>query len=278
MFINPKYRENIVFQKNAVEELLTNIKKYPVRDIDYIEQDELDENGELIWNKYTDGTPCIKITYGDENTTKGNSIFAKTFAKAQRLSENKQKNLDKDFKVKSELATKWYKVWQANNDIYEKRKDYLTYYENLVSEDAKTELSVKILKELDKIWEQYNIEYDNLFNLYWEGSSEEDSVTINPNNITTSPPRITKEDVTLINLQLEQENDIVITFPIIEIQSRDSLINILNTFKSGIDESETSLINNYNQIIEQVTIYPNYLTLENGNFPSFASHTFFIRI
>ena len=233
MFINPKYRENIVFQKNAVEELLTNIKKYPVRDIDYIEQDELDENGELIWNKYTDGTPCIKITYGDENTTKGNSIFAKTFAKAQRLSENKQKNLDKDFKVKSELATKWYKVWQANNDIYEKRKDYLTYYENLVSEDAKTELSVKILKELDKIWEQYNIEYDNLFNLYWEGNSEEDSVTINPNNITTSPPRITKEDVTLINLQLEQENDIVITFPIIEIQSRDSLINILNTFKNS---------------------------------------------
>lgn len=271
MFINPKYRENIVFQKNAVEELLTNIKKYPVRDIDYIEQDELDENGELIWNKYTDGTPCIKITYGDENTTKGNSIFAKTFAKAQRLSENKQKNLDKDFKVKSELATKWYKVWQANNDIYEKRKDYLTYYENLVSEDAKTELSVKILKELDKIWEQYNIEYDNLFNLYWEGNSENNGVTINPDNISTSPPRITKEDVTLINLQLEQENDIVITFPIIEIQSRDSLINILNTFKNSIDESETSLINNYNQIIEQVTIYPNYLTLGTGNFPAYTT-------
>ena len=71
MLTDPKYIDNVIMQKDSLQELLTNIKNYPIIDIENVGQEEIDENTNLnIWQEYTDGQPCIKIIYGDENTTK----------------------------------------------------------------------------------------------------------------------------------------------------------------------------------------------------------------
>ena len=77
MAIETKYQDNIVLKQDAFQNLLTNIKNYPIVDVDYISENEIDElHGDKVWEHYTDGIPCIKITYGDERSTKGNIIFA----------------------------------------------------------------------------------------------------------------------------------------------------------------------------------------------------------
>ena len=77
MPIDTRYTDDIVLKKDAFQNLLTNIKNYPVVDIDYVSrhgEDELYKDN--IWQNYTSNTPCIKIVYGDEETTKGNVMFA----------------------------------------------------------------------------------------------------------------------------------------------------------------------------------------------------------
>ena len=68
-----RYQNNVIFDVDGLNELLTNIKNYPIIDIDSIDESETDElHGNLIWENYTDGTPCIKIIYGDSENTNGN--------------------------------------------------------------------------------------------------------------------------------------------------------------------------------------------------------------
>ena len=63
-----KYQNNVVFTKAGVNELIDNIKKYPITSITEISDTD-------IWNNYTQGKPCLQVTYGD--TTKEFSGYKK---------------------------------------------------------------------------------------------------------------------------------------------------------------------------------------------------------
>ena len=56
-----KYEHNVVFTEDGVNELIKNIKEYPITKVEEITDTS-------TWNDYTEGKPCLKITYGD--TTK----------------------------------------------------------------------------------------------------------------------------------------------------------------------------------------------------------------
>ena len=91
MAIDARYQNNIVLKQDAFQNLLTNIKNYPIIDIDYIAETDEDElHGEPIWEHYTNGIPCIKITYGDERSTKGNIIWNEGLRK--QISDKKKDN------------------------------------------------------------------------------------------------------------------------------------------------------------------------------------------
>jgi len=77
MIYDNRYNDNIVLKREAFQNLLTNIKNYPIIDIDFVEEYEVDNlHGNDIWKGFTNNTPCLKVTYGDERTTKGNAMFA----------------------------------------------------------------------------------------------------------------------------------------------------------------------------------------------------------
>ena len=74
MAIDNKYQNNLVLTQDAFQDLLTNIKNYPIIDIDYMSETATDElhTNTNIWETYTNGSPCLRITYGDERNIRGN--------------------------------------------------------------------------------------------------------------------------------------------------------------------------------------------------------------
>ena len=65
-----KYENNVVFTEEGVSSLLTQIKKYPIIDIETVPATEKDpatssNASDVIWTKFTGGKPCIRIKYGD---------------------------------------------------------------------------------------------------------------------------------------------------------------------------------------------------------------------
>jgi len=70
---DPAYRDNVVFNKEGLNELLKHIKNYPIIDAEYVDEDATDDlSGLPVWDNYTEGTPCIKIKYGDSENPSGN--------------------------------------------------------------------------------------------------------------------------------------------------------------------------------------------------------------
>lgn len=120
MAIDAAYQDNVVLKQDAFQNLLTHIKNYPIIDIDYVgEEDEDELHGEPVWDAYTNGVPCIKITYGDERTTKGNILFAEDQRKA--ISDQK-KIINQAQIVLNELIkrkNKWELVYKQNYALYE---------------------------------------------------------------------------------------------------------------------------------------------------------------
>ena len=62
-----KYENNVVFTERGVNELLKNIKNYPIIDITSVASNTRDTDDNNIWNYYNGGKPCIKIDYGDSD-------------------------------------------------------------------------------------------------------------------------------------------------------------------------------------------------------------------
>ena len=60
--------------KNGLNELLGEIRDYPIIDIDYVAEDETDKinSDRRVWQTYTNDTPCIKVIYGDKTNPNGN--------------------------------------------------------------------------------------------------------------------------------------------------------------------------------------------------------------
>lgn len=68
-----RYSNNVIFDVDGLNNLLQHIKNYPIIDIDTIGETDTDElNHNLVWENYTNGTPCIKLIYGDSNNINGN--------------------------------------------------------------------------------------------------------------------------------------------------------------------------------------------------------------
>ena len=153
MLSDSKYQNDIILQKEALQGLLTNIKNYPVVDVDYIAEDEVDDKDRAIWENYTDGTPCIKITYGDNNTTKGNIIFANDL-RAEIRQLTKQLNNKTDLRDANEKALAfWTEVYEKNLNVFNNRIETLNYYTNnnitqaSLSDKAAVDAIGKLLEE-----------------------------------------------------------------------------------------------------------------------------------
>lgn len=133
MLYDQRYEENIVLKREAYQNLLTEIKNYPIVDIDYVDyndKDELHDNN--IWYGYTNQVPCLKITYGDSRSKKGNIIFAK-----EKQNEIKE--------LKKQLEELQYKL---NTQRYNVEKFKIAFKENeKVKEDKITQL-----EQVEALW------------------------------------------------------------------------------------------------------------------------------
>lgn len=137
MLSDSRYVDNVVLQKATLQALLTNIKNYPILDIEYIQEGEKDISTNLdVWENYTDGTPCVKITYGDETSLKGNVIFAETLktriVEAQRAIIEKT-NTIADYQNR---VSHWNKVYEVNDKIYQERYGALQAYGGNITAQA----------------------------------------------------------------------------------------------------------------------------------------------
>ncbi len=129
MAVDERYQDNLVITKDAFQNLLTNVKNYPIIDIDYVTETDTDElHGDAVWPNYTSGMPCIKITYGDDRTTKGNIIFAEE----QRVLINKYKKILNQLKVLQNeyerLKNRWDKIYRLNYEIYNEKQNQINRY------------------------------------------------------------------------------------------------------------------------------------------------------
>ena len=122
MAIDVRYQDNIVLKQDAFQNLLTNIKNYPIIDIDYISETDTDQlHGTTIWDHYTEGVPCIKITYGDERTTKGNIMFAEQYKNEIAAKQNTLKHLQTILDELTKRKSRWEAVYEENHAIYQEK-------------------------------------------------------------------------------------------------------------------------------------------------------------
>lgn len=138
MALDSKYQDNVILTKDAYQDLLTNIKNYPIIDIDYITEDEEDElHGDLIWPGYTEGMPCIKITYGNERETKGNIIFCEEEKKELRKIQREINRLNVILNNQTWLRDRWLEVWNQNQKVQQQKIDQAyKLANNLISFDT----------------------------------------------------------------------------------------------------------------------------------------------
>ncbi len=138
---DPRYVDNVIFDKEGLNELLAHIKNYPIIDIDYVEELDTDalNTDKVIWPIYTEGTPCIKVTYGDSNNANGNLS-----------KQNKQTihNLQEVYRLLNGVQN----IINKYNTIDE---EYITLIKNLE-------------EELNKILYNISLKYHNLLNADYE--------------------------------------------------------------------------------------------------------------
>ena len=74
MATNERYKNNVVFTEDAVQNLLTNIKNYPITDVEFVTKNEKTSTSapNTIWHSDNNDKPCIRVTYGNENNLEGN--------------------------------------------------------------------------------------------------------------------------------------------------------------------------------------------------------------
>ena len=122
MAIDARYQDNVVLKQDAFQNLLTNIKNYPIIDIDYISEIDTDQlHGDTVWDHYTEGVPCIKITYGDERTTKGNIMFAEQYKNEIATKQNILKHLQTILDELTKRKSRWEAVYEENHAIYQEK-------------------------------------------------------------------------------------------------------------------------------------------------------------
>ena len=162
MITDARYTDNIVLKREAYQELLTGIKHYPVIDVDYMEEwDTDDRTSQLVWPGYTNGSPCIKITYGDPQTTKGNTIFSKQFKKAINDLRKNIESLQNAIAARETYLDRLRKIYNDNNDTLIRNLSYLQAYtydelreQDVAAETLKTKLS-QLIQMMSEIYRAY---------------------------------------------------------------------------------------------------------------------------
>ena len=139
MIYDNNYNDNIILKREAFQNLLTNIKNYPIIDVDYVEEFETDNlHGNNVWKGFTHNTPCLKITYGNDSTTKGNSMFASV----------DQKKALFDY----ERALKQLQI-EKNNKEYELKKLNIALQNNINFLSQEKEYLARILDKIETVTE-----------------------------------------------------------------------------------------------------------------------------
>ena len=124
MIYDKRYEDNIVLKRDAFQNLLTQIKNYPIIDIDYVsnenKKDALHDN--KIWHAYTDDTPCLKITYGDDRSLKGNIIFAEQLQEQIEQKKEELRNKKIELHNAEYISAKVTKAFAQNKEIQEDKE------------------------------------------------------------------------------------------------------------------------------------------------------------
>ena len=123
MAIDKNYEDNIILKRDAFQNLLTNIKNYPIIDINTVSATEKDElHGDLILKNYTKNVPCLKLVYGNEESIKGNYIFA-TQEQRDRIQQTKYKIANLISQKNNITSPKAYLeiIYNKNNEIYKNK-------------------------------------------------------------------------------------------------------------------------------------------------------------
>lgn len=251
MALDTKYTDNLVLKKSAFQNLLTNIKNYPVIDVDFIEKGEEDElYNDDIWQNYTESTPCIKITYGDSETTKGNIIF-------------NNKNRKYIAQAKKEIN----RLEALRSDLLELRERWEIILQNNENELA---LKQKYASSIAANFEQYNNNKYEFFiaayNLLYFTSAiydilepdgslrpKEDIIHIDTKNSYDFPTIFTNENYELDGIEENQGQKKIITLQFLDSTIKDNLITGLNNAKNVNVDYQTV----YNSFIEFVLQYNN---------------------
>ena len=68
------YQDNVVLHKNAMDELLTQIRNYPIIDIQEVSETDKDliNTSKNVWETYTGGHPAWRVMFGDPDNLSGN--------------------------------------------------------------------------------------------------------------------------------------------------------------------------------------------------------------
>lgn len=161
MAVDTRYDNNIVLKEEAFQNLLTNIKNYPIVDIDYVSEGDTDElHGDYIWDNYTNGVPCIKITYGNDRTTKGNNIFSSE--EKEQINKNKKK-INAIQIVINELTkrkNRWTEVYNQNYALYQNKDNQVKRFIQNFNDIESNKL--KFLKAgWDLLYFQQNLNIDD---------------------------------------------------------------------------------------------------------------------
>lgn len=156
-----RYQDNVILKKEALQELLTNIKNYPIIDIDYVEENELDletPNPEsTIWNRFTEGTPCIKITYGDVDTDKGKIALANAETKENISRWQKDIiNYSKELAIKEQEYSRWNDILKENNRLKEIKQNEINIYK-----DGQEALVENIINEIKAAYGTLDTPFNN---------------------------------------------------------------------------------------------------------------------
>lgn len=152
MTIDERYSNNIIFNKIGLQQLLNNIKDYPIVNAEYL------ESGDSL----TNNAPCIKITYGNEKSELGYLSYALTYTPMDGgYSWSDYNDKLKNKKTKEQLLKSHQVVLDRANRLY---NELLSLYNQKIEEiNAYLELETtinennyeKVISELAEILTKY---------------------------------------------------------------------------------------------------------------------------
>ena len=95
------------------------------------EYDVDDRTNDNVWSNYTEGSPCIKITYGDPQTIKGNIIFSSQLRRIIWDTKRQLENLVAQAAQREELLKKLKDIYEENHKILIRQIEEIQNYEAL---------------------------------------------------------------------------------------------------------------------------------------------------